>query len=378
VPTTASADVALDFIEGLPKVGGKSIILTVMDRFSKYCHFIPLGHPYTTETVAKLFFAEIVWLHDILRSLVSNYDPMFTSTFWKEILTLSSAKLHMTMALHPQAEGQVGAANKVITMYLRCFTGDRPWQWLRWLPWAKYAHNTTFQSSLRDMPFKLVYGRDPPMIRSYEPGESRVMVVAKSMAEHKELLSHVRYRLNQAQAVYKKFYDCRHCQVSRSETGCGCGFATAHPSLPSATKGKLWSQYYGPYQVSEVINVVAVRLELPARARIHNIFHIGFLKQFTCHPPDHLHLCLQCITAQQFRFLRQRSRLVWCVRQVVIQCAVNPHLRPPGRMLKTSSSAIQHFSPRMSCSSRGGRDVMWGKWFTRRSKKAGTASQESG
>jgi hypothetical protein len=124
VPTTASADVALDFIEGLPKVGGKSIILTIMDRFSKYCHFIPLGHPYTTETVAKLFFAEIVWLHDILRSLVSNYDPMFTSTFWKEILTLSSAKLHMTMALHPQAEGQVEAANKVITMYLRCFTRD--------------------------------------------------------------------------------------------------------------------------------------------------------------------------------------------------------------------------------------------------------------
>jgi hypothetical protein len=84
----------------------------------------PLGHPYTTETVAKLFFAEIVWLHDIPQSLVSNCDPMFTSTFWKEILTLSSAKLHMTMALHPQAEGQVEAANKVITMYLRCFTRD--------------------------------------------------------------------------------------------------------------------------------------------------------------------------------------------------------------------------------------------------------------
>jgi hypothetical protein len=61
-------------------------------------------------------------------------------------------------------------ANRVIVMYLRCFAGDRPRQWLRWLPWAEYVYNTAFQSSLRETPFRVVYGCDPPTIRSYEPG----------------------------------------------------------------------------------------------------------------------------------------------------------------------------------------------------------------
>jgi hypothetical protein len=70
-------------------------------------------------------------------------------------------KLHMTSAFHPQSDGQTEAANRIIVMYLRCFTGDRPRQWLRWLPWAEYTYNTAYQTSLRDTPFRVVYGRDP-------------------------------------------------------------------------------------------------------------------------------------------------------------------------------------------------------------------------
>ena len=54
VPSQVWADISMDFIEGLPKVSGKSIILTVVDRFSKYAHFIALGHPYTAASVAVL------------------------------------------------------------------------------------------------------------------------------------------------------------------------------------------------------------------------------------------------------------------------------------------------------------------------------------
>jgi hypothetical protein len=62
-------------------------------------------------------------------------------------------KLHMTSAFHPQSDGQTEAANRIIVMYLRCFTGDHPHQWLRWLPWAEYTYNTVYQTSLRDTPF---------------------------------------------------------------------------------------------------------------------------------------------------------------------------------------------------------------------------------
>jgi transposase InsO family protein len=198
VPQAVWSDVGLDFIEALPRVGGKSMILTVVDRFSKYCHFIPLAHPYSAESVAQAFFTEIVRLHGIPQSMVSDRDSVFTSTFWRELMRLTGPKLHMTSTFHPQSDGQTEAANKVIVMYLRCFTGDRPRQWLRWLPWAEYIYNTAYQSSLKDTPFKVVYGRDPPSIRSYEPGETRVAAVAKTMAAREEFLADVRYRLEQA------------------------------------------------------------------------------------------------------------------------------------------------------------------------------------
>ena len=174
------------------------MILTVVDRFSKYCHFIPLAHPYTAESVAQAFFADIMRLHGVPQSLVSDRDVVFTSTFWRALMRLMSTNLHMTTAFHPQSDGQTEAANRVIVMYLRCFTGDRPRQWVRWLPWAEYVYNTAYQTSLRDTPFRVVYGRDPPTIRSYEPGETRVPAVARKMADREEFLADVCYRLEQA------------------------------------------------------------------------------------------------------------------------------------------------------------------------------------
>jgi hypothetical protein len=78
VPTTVWSDLAMDFIEDFPRVNGKSVILIVVDRFSKAAHFIPLGHPYTALLVARLFFDHIVKLHGIPSSIVSDRDLVFT------------------------------------------------------------------------------------------------------------------------------------------------------------------------------------------------------------------------------------------------------------------------------------------------------------
>jgi hypothetical protein len=106
------------------------VILTVIDRFPKSAHFSPLSHPYTATTVARCFFDNIVRLHGILASIVSNCDLVFTSNFWRELFKLAGIKLNLTSAFHPQADGQSEAANKIIAMYLRCVTGDRPRHWL--------------------------------------------------------------------------------------------------------------------------------------------------------------------------------------------------------------------------------------------------------
>ena len=75
----------MDFVEGFHKVGGKSVVLTVMDRLSKYAHFIALGHPYSATSVARAFFDQVVRLHGIPCSIVSDRDPVFTSAFWTEL-----------------------------------------------------------------------------------------------------------------------------------------------------------------------------------------------------------------------------------------------------------------------------------------------------
>ena len=100
IPTAVWADIGLDFVEPLPRVNGKSVILSVVDRFSKYCHFIPLAHPYTAETVAQALFADIVRFHGVPQSMVSDRDPVFTSTFWRELMRLMGTKLHMSSAFH--------------------------------------------------------------------------------------------------------------------------------------------------------------------------------------------------------------------------------------------------------------------------------------
>jgi len=252
----------MDFIEALPRVGRKSVILMVVDRFSKYFHFIPLAHSYSAKSVAHVFFTDIVCLHGVPQSIVSDRDPVFTFIFWKELMRLTGIKLHMTIAFHPQSDGQTEATNKVIVMYLRCLTGDRPRQWLRWLPWAEYIYNTTFYSALKDTPFRVVYGRKPPSIRSYEPSETRVATVAKSMAERDELLEDARARLEQAQVVYKRFYDKHHRDV-RYAVGDWVWLRLRHrapTSLHVVIKGKLQPRFYGPYRVTAIINDVAYRL----------------------------------------------------------------------------------------------------------------------
>jgi hypothetical protein len=81
VPMAIWSNISIDFVKALPRVGGKSVILMVVDRFSEYCQFIALAHPYSAESVAQAFFSEIVHLHGIPQSIVLDRDPVFTSLF---------------------------------------------------------------------------------------------------------------------------------------------------------------------------------------------------------------------------------------------------------------------------------------------------------
>jgi hypothetical protein len=234
-------------------------------------------------------------------------DPVFTTAFWKELMALTGSKLHMTTAFHPQADGQAEAANKVIVMYLRCFTGDRPRQWLCWLLWAEYTFNTAYQLSLKDTAFRMVYGRDPPSLRSYEPGASRVVAVAKNLEERDEFLADVCYRLELAQAIAKRQYD-KHYRPVHYAVGDWVWLRVRHRtpmSLPSSVKGKLrlMLDYYGPYQISQKINDVAFRLALPEGAAFIMFSMSAYSRNLWVRHHWFLLPCRQCIMVQLFQLL---------------------------------------------------------------------------
>jgi hypothetical protein len=83
VPEQIWEDISMNFIEALQKVGSKSVILTVVDRLSKYAYFTPLAHPYSATAVVQRFFSEVVRLHGLPKSIVSDRDVVFMSKFWQ-------------------------------------------------------------------------------------------------------------------------------------------------------------------------------------------------------------------------------------------------------------------------------------------------------
>ena len=125
IPPQIWTDISMDFIDGLPKSGGKTMILVVVHRLSKYRHFCALSHPYTASSIAQFFLDQIFRLHGMPSSIVSPRDATFTSHFWTELFHRPGTKLKMRSGYHPQTDGQTEIINKCLEPYLRCFSSEK-------------------------------------------------------------------------------------------------------------------------------------------------------------------------------------------------------------------------------------------------------------
>lgn len=130
IPDKIWTDISMDFIKGLPTSQGYTVIMVVVDRLSKYAHFVvPLKHPFTALMVAKAFLSHIVKLHGVLRSITSDRDKVFISAFWKNLFQMLETSLCMSSSYHPQTDGQTEVVNRTLEQYLRCFVHDQPKKW---------------------------------------------------------------------------------------------------------------------------------------------------------------------------------------------------------------------------------------------------------
>jgi hypothetical protein len=101
----------------------------------------------------------------------------------------------MSSTYHPQSDVQSEVVIKVIVMYLRCLSGDKAKDWVRWLPWAKYYYNTSHHTSLRTTTFNLEYGRDPPALRSFDTRTTKVPTIDDLLTQRDYFLLTTRERL---------------------------------------------------------------------------------------------------------------------------------------------------------------------------------------
>jgi hypothetical protein len=83
VPNHAWEVILMDFVEGYPKSGRFDGVLVIVDKFSRYAHFLPISHPYSAASVARLFLDNIFKLHSMPKSIISDRDRVFTSAFWR-------------------------------------------------------------------------------------------------------------------------------------------------------------------------------------------------------------------------------------------------------------------------------------------------------
>lgn len=209
VPTAVWEDIAMDFVEGLPVSRGADTILVVVDRLSKYAHFIALKHPFTALSVANSFTKEIVRLHGFPSSIVLDRDRIFLSVFWRELFRLQGTDLKRSTSYHPQTDGQSENVNKGLETYLRCFVGDKPKQWASWLPWPEYSYNTSSHLSTGMTPFKVVYGRDPPKLWRVGTGQTPVNSVEELLQERDYILDELKVNLLKAQQTMKRNADLK-------------------------------------------------------------------------------------------------------------------------------------------------------------------------
>ncbi|PKI47632.1 hypothetical protein CRG98_031983 [Punica granatum] len=227
-------------------------------------HFIPYHKSDDTSHVADLFFKELVRMHGIPMSIVSDQEPKFLSYFWKILWVKLGTKLLFNTACHPQTDGQTKVVNCTLSFLIRAIVNKNLKSWDTCLALVEFSYNRSIHSTTRKTPSEVVYGFNPITPLDLAPllANSRVCLDGKKWAEQiKALHKQMKKQIEKKNAAY--------AQGTNKER-----------KFPSKKKSKLMPRAEGPFRVKEKVNDNAYKIELPGDYNVLMTFKVKDLSPY--------------------------------------------------------------------------------------------------
>ena len=303
IPSQPLEALAMDWVTGLPLVDGFDAVLVVSCRLTRLVEFIPANAADTAADTATRFRMHWFRRFGLPSSIVSDRDPKVLSHFWAALMSQLGVSLRLSSSSHPQTDGQSERNIQTLELMLRHWVGATQSHWLRFLPEAEFAFNSSKHATTGYTPFELLLGftprspavalATPPPGDAIRPPPSVRLVPAAVLVltDHlRAMLRHAADSVAAAQRSASAAFDARHTPATYvvGDTVLLARVVARHLPLRTlpGTASKLEPRWLGPFPILEVRGPRTYKLLLPATMKgVNPVIDVEKLAPYTPSDP---------------------------------------------------------------------------------------------
>jgi hypothetical protein len=283
IPTKPWDSIGMDFIGPFPEAKGFNYLWVIICRMTSMVHLIPVHTTMKASELSWVYRREIVRLHGLPSTIVSDHDSKFTSKWWTELHKIMGAKLLMSTSFHPQTDGQTEHANRSIGQIFRATVAPDQKNWVDCIDLTEFAINASVSETTKYALFELNGGYLPSMIREIKGRDA-----PKGVREFARTALDNLARAHDAIIEARVFQTVRANKKRSDEPLVKVGdlvfLSTENLNLPKNRTRKLRPKFIGPYRVLKVSpDTSTYVVDLPPvlqRRRVKNTFHVSLLRPY--------------------------------------------------------------------------------------------------